>query len=356
MAGYNWESMLNVSAPTFNAPMPEFKEVKLAGPSQDIRDLGKAFKFEGGGQDYISKESLTGTRLSNLLSSDNPYIKNAKDRALRMANARGMLSSTLATNAAESAAINAALPIAESESKLLGQADLARQEADIKSKLSEQSYLSNLGQVQQQAEYNAAAQLFNAMNDRQKTEFEAALKQYLQTQELGARGILSKEEQDAQMERLQQELQNRMAVASLQAQTQKSIAASDRASRERIANIQESGALQRAQLSANTQRGIADAQNQTNLQIKNMELDFREKQDLYGSIDDIYNNYYSTQNNIINNPNMNDDARQAWLDYNAGAAAHQINETINRYGGGGTYTSGGGGTSSGATWVNPKPY
>ncbi len=56
-------------------------------------------------------------RLANLLASDSRYIEQARQRAREQSNARGLLNSSMAAGAAESAAIEAALPIAQQDAQ-----------------------------------------------------------------------------------------------------------------------------------------------------------------------------------------------------------------------------------------------
>ena len=61
------------------------------------------------------KETVAG-QLDTLLSKDSPYLQSARAGAMQTANSRGLLNSSMAAGAGESAAINAALPIAAADS------------------------------------------------------------------------------------------------------------------------------------------------------------------------------------------------------------------------------------------------
>ena len=54
-------------------------------------------------------------RLNTLLDSDSPYIERARYRGRQAANRRGLLNSSIAAGAAEAAALDAALPIAQGD-------------------------------------------------------------------------------------------------------------------------------------------------------------------------------------------------------------------------------------------------
>lgn len=63
----------------------------------------------------VTPNELVANQLNNLLSSDSAYIKNARLRGKEYANSRGMLNSSIAAGASERAALEAAMPIAQSD-------------------------------------------------------------------------------------------------------------------------------------------------------------------------------------------------------------------------------------------------
>lgn len=68
------------------------------------------------------EEDLASGQLTKLLQQDNPYIAQARTRASQIANQRGLLNSSIAASAGESAAIDAALPIAQANAGVLAEA------------------------------------------------------------------------------------------------------------------------------------------------------------------------------------------------------------------------------------------
>lgn len=64
---------------------------------------------------FDEKTMTTQGQLNGLLQSDNPYMKQARRSGEEHANKRGLLNSSIAAGASESAAINAALPIAQAD-------------------------------------------------------------------------------------------------------------------------------------------------------------------------------------------------------------------------------------------------
>lgn len=75
------------------------------------------------------RSELVANRLNSLLSSSNPYMKQAQTAGLQMANSRGMLNSSAAIQAAEAARINAALPIAQQDASTMFNQGLNNQNA-----------------------------------------------------------------------------------------------------------------------------------------------------------------------------------------------------------------------------------
>ena len=71
-------------------------------------------------QTNVTGDQLTSNQLNGLLSSDNPYIQNARARANEAGSARGLLNSSITAGAGEAAAINAALPIAQNDAQRYG--------------------------------------------------------------------------------------------------------------------------------------------------------------------------------------------------------------------------------------------
>jgi hypothetical protein len=73
-------------------------------------------------EDDSVKKQITG-----MMSSDSPYMKAARNKGHQFANQRGMMNSSIAGQAAEAAAINAALPIAQQDASQIA----AKNSADL---------------------------------------------------------------------------------------------------------------------------------------------------------------------------------------------------------------------------------
>lgn len=76
-----------------------------------------------------SNDSLVSGQLERILSKDSPYLTQARTRATQLANRRGLLNSSIAASAGESAAIEAAMPIATQDATTYGNAQKYNTEA-----------------------------------------------------------------------------------------------------------------------------------------------------------------------------------------------------------------------------------
>ncbi len=70
------------------------------------------------------KQTVSG-QLKSILSQGNPYIERAQSGAMDYANSRGLVNSTMAAQAGQAAAIDAALPIANADAGIYNTAELA---------------------------------------------------------------------------------------------------------------------------------------------------------------------------------------------------------------------------------------
>jgi hypothetical protein len=76
-----------------------------------------------------AKDTVAG-QLNTLLADDNPYIQQAKQSALEQSASRGLQNTTLAAEAGRTAAIKAALPIAQQDAQTFAEFEKARQGAE----------------------------------------------------------------------------------------------------------------------------------------------------------------------------------------------------------------------------------
>ena len=109
---------------------------------------------------------LVENRLNGLLSQNNPYIQNARQRSAEQSNSRGLLNSSIAAGAGERAAIESALPIASQDASAFGAAagqnqDALNQMAQLESQLASQRDIAGMqtGAQMSIAELNANSAL-----------------------------------------------------------------------------------------------------------------------------------------------------------------------------------------------------
>lgn len=87
------------------------------GPTTQAPDpnvVASAFQAEAE-QRQVTPDQLVQSQITSILDGNNPYIKQAEQKAMEYANSRGVLNSSIAANAGRSAAIEAALPIAQQD-------------------------------------------------------------------------------------------------------------------------------------------------------------------------------------------------------------------------------------------------
>lgn len=154
MAILNWQ---NTQAPELEN---EYKAAAIPSISTNFTktNVPKSTTFKSSGlptldvgtykadQTYTPKadETVEG-RLSNLLTSDNPYMKAAETAGLQAANKRGLLNSSLAVGASQKSAIEAALPIAQQDASYMQNRGLAGLQGEIDSALSKQGFEQDYG-------------------------------------------------------------------------------------------------------------------------------------------------------------------------------------------------------------------
>ena len=207
-------------------------------------------------------------RLSGLLSENSPYLEQARSRARRTANRRGLMNSSIAAGAGEEAAIAAALPIAQADASIAaGERALESQEfqqarsiASTEGIAAESRALQDLMQTRQigsaemmqardlrtrelmqerglshdAAQRQADRELSDLMQTRQIASTERVAKAQRELQDLiNQRNIRSQElmqerglSHDAAQRQAQREMQS--SIAAAERQLQSSIAAANR--------------------------------------------------------------------------------------------------------------------------------
>lgn len=150
-----------VTAPSFQA------DVERLAPPTDINaaEIGDYTPYEAVSGELDDNSTVQG-RMSGLLSQTSDYIQRARTNADQMSNRRGMLNSSMAMGAAEGAAIDRALPIAQQDAAAFKEQEFLNQgyDNDAARYLAEQSVeRENLeaGLEQDTNQFNQTNQLTN---------------------------------------------------------------------------------------------------------------------------------------------------------------------------------------------------
>lgn len=104
------------ATPTYtgNPNLPDW----ATNPSQAVGALqSMAGQMKGPTSFAVNDNMLTSSQLMKLLSQDNPYITRARAKSAEYSAARGLQNSSIGAGAGEAAAIDAALPIAQSDAQ-----------------------------------------------------------------------------------------------------------------------------------------------------------------------------------------------------------------------------------------------
>ena len=175
-------------------------KTQLAGTKlQTTPKAGEFLETEALGYDpskaavNVDTDTVAG-QLAGLMTKENPVMLQARTKAAQTANARGLLNSSMAVEAGESAAIGAALPIAQSDAATYSQQRLANQDAE------NTAYKFGAGSANEAAAAAAAAGNVGARTaqtgliQKELSTQEAEQRSALSTQQAGETGTLSAQE------------------------------------------------------------------------------------------------------------------------------------------------------------------
>ena len=187
-------------------------KTQLAGTKlQTTPKAGEFLETEALGYDpskaavNVDTDTVAG-QLAGLMTKENPVMLQARTKAAQTANARGLLNSSMAVEAGESAAIGAALPIAQSDAATYSQQRLANQGAE------NTAYQFGAG-----AENAATAASAAAGNVGARTAQTGLIQKELSTQEAGQRSALSAQQAGEAGTLSAQEAAQREAAIKVQA-------------------------------------------------------------------------------------------------------------------------------------------
>ena len=122
--GVSYEKLANQQETKDTSAYPTYNA------SQVSTDVANTAGIKSANSYIDDAKSTVAGQLNTLLSSDSSYIKQAEQKAREDSASKGLLNSSLASQAGRTAAITAALPIAQQDAKLYGDYGLQQQQAE----------------------------------------------------------------------------------------------------------------------------------------------------------------------------------------------------------------------------------
>lgn len=205
----------------------------------------------------VNQNQTVAGQLSGILSSNSPLLQQAQARALQAMNSRGLLNSSMAVGAGESALYDAALPIAQADASTY--ANSGRYNADVANNMS-----------QFNANANNTASQFNAGATQQASRDNAAASNNLQSQLLQTQAQMDMANTEAKNKALSQDSQQNLQAQLSNQDAAKAIGMQqyDAAVKTAMQNADSQNKLQLQQLDAVTRTQIEqiDAQYKNQMQ------------------------------------------------------------------------------------------
>lgn len=190
----------SINQPTSANEAVKADVMELAPPEDiDAAQIGEYTPYQAV-MGSVTPDATVEGRLSGLLSQNNPYIDRARTEAAQLANRRGMLNTSMAAGAAEGAAIDRALPIAQQDAK-----------AFLEQQFLNQGYSNE-----------AAKHLADASIQRENTQaaFEQDTRQFNAARRFEANKLQFEAENQASMQFANEQNKNNFAVLSADLQAQ----------------------------------------------------------------------------------------------------------------------------------------
>jgi hypothetical protein len=166
-----------------NRPISDYEGYDYGSSADAIAERARAKDASS----YVDNaKSTVAGQLESLLSADSPYIKRQEDKAKEMSASRGMLNSTLAAQAGRTAAIEAALPIAQQDASEYNKFALQQQNTENEQVKSQTEGIisgnlaiqkAQIAETQQKVQNAFSARLAGA-NEQSKTYFAGMQQQY----------------------------------------------------------------------------------------------------------------------------------------------------------------------------------
>jgi hypothetical protein len=243
-------------------------------------------------------------RLTNLLSQDNPYMRQAETTGLKQANRRGLLNSTMAVSAVEDSRIRSALPIASQDSSQANSRYMQGRDIDSSERMQGRQIASTEGisSADRGSRENLTREGYQLDRDTQAADIDS--RHTMQTRDLDA-------SRDAQG----RDIASRQDMQRADIEANRNTQAADIASRQWL-----------AQFDADTQTRLQTLDNETRTLMQGLDLDAQQRIAGLNVSADNRNNasrmlagfeetYSRTINEIMNNPDIPAEARQAHMDH-----------------------------------------
>jgi hypothetical protein len=199
-------------------------------------------------------------QLEKLLASDNPLMDQARQKAMREANSRGLVNSTMAAQAGEEAFISQALPIAQQDASTFYSQGRANQDSTNQFSMADKNFenTQNLADFQSQAsraqQAEGANQHLNEMeqnyqNSNSMFERDNALKEKLTNAQISSNEKIAEQQRAAASEAAHAQVElGRLQIAAQQTMQQQDIQF-----RTQAMNLDSDTRMQIAQLGSDTQ-------------------------------------------------------------------------------------------------------
>lgn len=169
---------INAAVPAAAATTPSTGVTANAAQSGNVNPLTSANALTGTADNQnrtLNNNELVSNQISNIVGADSPLMQRASSMAMRNANQRGLLNSSMANEAAVGAVLDRATPIAQAD------AGAYTNVADRNLANNQQTAIFNAGQNQNSNQFNASQEnqtnQFNNSQQQQNNQYNASNQQ-----------------------------------------------------------------------------------------------------------------------------------------------------------------------------------
>lgn len=169
---------INTAVPAAASTTPSAGVTANAAQSGNVNPLTSANALTGTADNQnrtLNNNELVSNQISNIVGADSPLMQRASSMAMRNANQRGLLNSSMANEAAVGAVLDRATPIAQAD------ANAFTNVADRNLANNQQTAIFNAGQNQNSNQFNASQEnqtnQFNNSQQQQNNQYNASNQQ-----------------------------------------------------------------------------------------------------------------------------------------------------------------------------------